>query len=210
MQKDILQWNKQTSFRSKIHGLKLLVFLVLMQCNEILKNSHMMIKLVSSKRFKHSSTYTSIKVTAHKQDLRQKSQISLLHVRKKKNKNPIRLSTFWIEDAAQLKKAQTPSSTHLGMVMFSYNTSTWKVESRWSQVQEQSKLQRVRDPFSKKIIQKRKTNKKQRKGGRKDHTSTLKYSVYMANIKLVVYEREKISRYLFWGLKGKGINSFYL
>lgn len=84
MQKDILQWNKQTSFRSKIHGLKLLVFLVLMQCNEILKNSHMMIKLVSSKRFKHSSTYTSIKVTAHKQDLRQKSQISLLHVRKKK------------------------------------------------------------------------------------------------------------------------------
>lgn len=37
MQKDILQWNKQTSFRSKIHGLKLLVFWVLMQCNEILK-----------------------------------------------------------------------------------------------------------------------------------------------------------------------------
>lgn len=82
--------------------------------------------------------------------------------------------------------------------MFPYNTSTWEVESGWTQVQEQSKLQRVRDSFSKKKkYKKEKQTKKQRKGRRKDHTSTLKYSAHMANVKPVLYERERISRYLF-------------
>lgn len=83
--------------------------------------------------------------------------------------NPIKLSTFQIGDEAQLKRADSiPSSTLPSKVMFPYNTSTWEEESGWSQVQEQSKLQRVPETSSKKLIQKQnKTKQKTEEGWKK-------------------------------------------